>query len=115
MVETSPKSLNTTPNTRFSLTCTTRAEVDGHSVPLTIAIKWSRFLIYPPNGPSELVPTHYTTIGSQERGYQSVLSTSEDGSVTTVIYRCIANTPNHSSFSDITVTIEEVVQSLPLN
>ena len=104
IVETSPESLTTSPNNQFSINCTARAEIDGQSIPLDI--EWVRIVISPPSGPSELMSTLYTTTGSPERGYQSVLTTSENDTVNTTIYRCIATTSNHSSYSDTTVLVE---------
>ena len=102
VVETSPESLTTSHNIQFSVNCTATAEVDGE--PLTVTIEWRRVT---PSGTSELVPALYTTAGSPERGYQSVLTTSEnDSTVNTTIYRCTASTYNYSSYSDITVHVE---------
>ena len=100
-VETSPESLTTSPNNQFSVNCTARAEVDGQSVP--VDIEWTRIDFF---SQSELMPTLYTTTGSPERGYQSVLTTSEDDTVNTIIYRCTATTLGYSSFSDITIFVE---------
>ena len=102
VVETSPESLTTSHNTQFSVNCTSRAEVDGE--PLTVTIEWRRVT---PSGTSELMPALYTTTGSPERGYQSVLTTSEnDSTVNTTIYRCTATALGYSSFSDTTVHLE---------
>ena len=55
------------------------------------------------------MPALYTTTGSPERGYQSVLTTSEnDSTVNTTLYRCTASTYNHSSSSDTTVHLEGI-------
>ena len=44
---------------------------------------------------------------STERGYyQSVLTTSENDTVSTFFYRCTANVSSYSSFSDITIFVE---------
>ena len=102
VVETSPESLTTSHNIQFSVNCTARAEVDGE--PLRVTIEWRRVT---PSGTSELMPALYTTTGSPERGYQSVLTTSEnDSTVNTTIYRCTATAYNYSSSSDITVHVE---------
>ena len=104
VVETSPESLTTSHNTQFSVNCTARAEVDGE--PLRVTIEWRRVT---PSGTSELMPALYTTTGSPERGYQSVLTTSEnDSTVNTTIYRCTATAYNHSSSSDTTVHFEGI-------
>ena len=105
VVETSPESLTTSPNNQFSINCTARAEIDGQSIPLDI--EWIHIVISPPSGSSELMSTLYTTTGSPERGYQSVLTTSENVTVNTIIYRCIATTSGHSHSKD---TIVAVVQ-----
>ncbi|CAI8013971.1 hypothetical protein GBAR_LOCUS8789, partial [Geodia barretti] len=109
-VETSPESLTTSPNTQFSVNCTARAEVDGQSIP--VDIEWIRIAISPPSGPSELMPTLYTTTGSPERGYQSVLTTSENDTI--IVYRCTAKTLRYSESKDTTAFIR-VVQSPPSN
>ncbi|CAI8012112.1 hypothetical protein GBAR_LOCUS7772, partial [Geodia barretti] len=100
----SPESLTTSPNNQFSVNCTARAEVDGQSIP--VDIEWTRIDIFSQSGPSELMPTLYTTTGSPERGYQSVLTTSENDTGNTIIYRCTATTLGYSSFSDITILVE---------
>ena len=104
VVETSFESLTTSHNIQFSVNCTARAVVDGE--PLTVTIEWRRVT---PSGTSELMPALYTTTGSPEGGYQSVLTTSEnDSTVNTTIYRCTATANNHSSFSDATVYFEGI-------
>ena len=104
VVETSPEPLTTSHNIQFSVNCTARAEVDGE--PLTVTIEWRRVT---PSGTSELMPALYTTTGSPERGYQSVLTTSEnDSTVNTTIYRCTATALGYSSYSDITVYFEGI-------
>ena len=108
-VETSPESLTTSPNTQFSVNCTARAEVDGQSIP--VDIEWIRIAISPPSGPSELMPTLYTTTESPERGYQSVLTTSENDTI--IVYRCTAKTLRYSESKDTTAFIR-VVQSMSM-
>ena len=104
VVQTSPELLTTSHNIQFSVNCTARAEVDGK--PLTVTIEWRRVT---PSGTSELMPALYTTTGSPERGYQSVLTTSEnDSTVNTTIYRCTATALGYSSFSDTTVHLEGI-------
>ena len=104
VVETSPESLTTSHNIQLSVNCTARAEVDGE--PLTLTIEWRRVT---PSGTSELMPALYTSTGSPERGYQSVLTTSEnDSTVNTTIYRCTATALGYSSSSDITVYYEGI-------
>ena len=90
----------------FSVNCTARAEVDGQSVP--VDIEWTRIDLFSQSGPSQLMPTLYTTTGSPERGYQSVLTTSENDTVNTIIYRCNATVSSYSNFSGITVHVKGV-------
>ena len=108
VIETSPESLTTSPNTQFSLTCTARAMADGETVP--VDIKWERI----PPFCSANEPMLSTT-GDPERGYLSILKTTENGTVSYVIYRCIA-TPQYgsSAFSDTTVfaVIPETLMSM---
>ena len=106
-VETSPESLTTSPNNQFSVNCTSRAEVDGQSIP--VDIEWTRIDFFSQSGPSELMPTLYTTTGSPERGYQSVLTTSENHTI--IVYRCTATTLGYSKSKDTTAFIR-VVQSM---
>ncbi|CAI7989214.1 Receptor-type tyrosine-protein phosphatase H, partial [Geodia barretti] len=52
------------------------------------------------------------TTGSPERGYQSVLTTSENDTLNnTIIYRCTATTLGYYSFSDTTILVEAVFSS----
>ena len=74
-------------------------------------IEWIRYAISPPSGPSELMPTLYTTTGSPERGYQSVLTTSENDTI--IVYRCTAKTLRYSESKDTTAFIR-VVQSMSM-
>ena len=71
-------------------------------------IEWTRIDFFSQSGPSELMPTLYITTGSPERGYQSVLTTSENDTVNTIFYRCTATTLGYSSFSDITIFVEGI-------
>ena len=71
-------------------------------------IEWTRIDFFSHSGPSELMPTLYTTTGSPERGYQSVLTTSEDDTVNTIIYRCTATVSSYSSFNDIAIFVEGI-------
>ncbi|CAI8019745.1 hypothetical protein GBAR_LOCUS11852 [Geodia barretti] len=109
VVETSPESLTTSPNSQFSVNCTARAEVDGQSIP--VDIEWTKIDIFSQSGPSELMPTLYTTTGSPERGYQSVLTTSENDTGNTIIYRCTATVSSYSNFSEITVHVKAIAPS----
>ena len=101
IVDTSPESLTASPNSQFSVNCTARAEVDGQSIP--VDIEWTRIDVFSHSGPTELMPTLYTTTGSPERGYESVLTTSENDTANTIIYRCTATVSSHSNFSETTV------------
>ncbi|CAI8036774.1 Receptor-type tyrosine-protein phosphatase S, partial [Geodia barretti] len=94
---------------QFSVNCTARAEVDGQSIP--VDIEWTRIDIFSPSGPSELMPTLYTTTGSPERGYQSVLTTSENYTVNTTIYRCNATVSSYSNFSETIVDVKAIAPS----
>ena len=49
---------------------------------------------------------HQTTV--TEAGYQSVLTTTENDTVTSVIYRCKATAQNDSTFSDATVKVQVI-------
>ena len=106
VVETSPESLTTSPNTQFSLNCTARAMVDGETAPLdfSLHIEWLR--IDPMSESPEMVYSDLsTTTGDPERGYLSVLTTAENGTVNNVTYRCTANM---SYFSGTTISLHEV-------
>ena len=98
VVEISPESLTTSPNTQFSLTCTVRAMVDGETI--SVDIEWERIPSSPAN---ELM---INTIEDQERGTVIILTSSEDGTVNSIIYRCTATLPDGASaFRDITISI----------
>ena len=71
-------------------------------------IEWTRIDFLSQSGPSELMPTLYITTGSPKRGYQSVLTTSENDTVNTIIYRCTATVSSHSSFSETAVYVKGV-------
>ena len=99
VVETSPESLTTSPNTQFSLNCTARAIVDGETVP--VEIEWERVS---PGSANDLM---INTIEDKERGTVIVLTSSEDGTVNSIIYHCTATLPDGTSaFRDITISIE---------
>ena len=52
-------------------------------------------------------PSNSSKNNSTERGYyQSVLTTSENGTVNTIIYRCTATVSSYSIFSDIAIFVE---------
>ena len=98
VVETSPESLTISPNTQFSLTCTARAMVDGETVP--VEIEWEHIS---PGSAKEIM---INTIEDQERGSLIILTSSEDGTVNSIIYRCTATlSDGTSAFSDITISI----------
>ena len=71
-------------------------------------IEWTRIDFFSQSGQSELMPTLYTTTGSPESGYQSVLTTSENDTGSTIFYRCTATTLGYSSFNDTTVLVEGI-------
>ena len=93
IVETSPESLTTAPNDKFTVTCTARAEVDGQSVYTEMIIEWTRLNIFPPSSSlinaSELMSTIITT-NPTENGYTSILKSIENDSGNMFIYRCTA-------------------------
>ena len=96
VVETSPESLTTSPNTQFSLNCTARAMVDGETVP--VEMKWEC------GSANELM---INTTEDQERGTVIILTSSEDGTVNSIIYRCTATLPDGTSaFRDITIFVD---------
>ena len=123
-------SINTTLTLPFSLTCIVRAKLDAK--PLNTTIEWIRILstsnvtsdmeetlIFHDCSPN---PQNLSSVESSSEceyvlgseadfstsvfGYQSVLHRTENGTDTTVIYRCQASTQNTTSFSDITVYVE---------
>ena len=52
-------------------------------------------------------PSNSSQNTSTERGYyQSVLTTSENDTANTIIYRCTSTMSSYSSFSDITIFVE---------
>ena len=58
-------------------------------------------------------PSNSSKNTSTERGYyQSGLTTSENDTFNTVIYRCTANVSSYSSFSDITIIFVEGMTEL---
>ena len=77
--------LDVAPYNQFTVTCTARAELNGETIPLEIAIEWRK------NGIllSSSDPMYMTT-GSPESGYQSILSTTETDTQNRVLYQCIA-------------------------
>ena len=106
VVETSPESLTTSPNTQFSLNCTIRTVVDGENASLNIFldIEWLR--IDPSSASPEVVSsTLYTITRVQKGGYLSVLTTAENDTVNNVTYRCTANS---LYFSETTISLHKV-------
>ena len=71
-------------------------------------IEWTRRDFFSQSGPSELMATLYTTTGSPESGYQSVLTTSEDDTFNAIIYRCNATVSSYSNFSETAVYVKGV-------
>ena len=99
VVETSPESLTTSPNTQFSLNCTATAMLDGETVP--VEIEWGHT---PPSSANELM---INIIEDQERGTVIILTASEDGTINSIIYHCTATLPDGTSaFRDVTISIE---------
>ena len=120
-MDTSPSSvcvLNVPPYNQFTVTCTARAEIDGETVPLEIIIRWTRISVSQSGSmnismtASQISSTEYNTtaIGSPNRGYQSILTTTETDIANTITYRCRATPAEDSAkirqTSDITVTVE---------
>ena len=97
VVETSPESLTTSPNTQFSLNCNVRAMLDGETVP--VEIEWDRLSVSPSFSLSHVMPMLYTTTRSPGGGYQSTLSTAEIGTADVIAYLCVPI--NFSAFTDI--------------
>ena len=92
MVETSPPSLqvpDVSPYNQVTVTCTASAEVGGETVPLALAVEWTRQS--GSDGASSVPSTEYETTGSPEDGYQSTLTASETDTENTISYRCRAN------------------------
>ena len=100
VVETSPESLTTSPNTQFSLNCTVRAIADGETVPVEISIEWTRMALYPlPFFSRRISSTLYNNLPEGLSGsYQNTLTTTENGTINFIIYHCLAKTPKSSSF-----------------
>jgi len=95
VVQTSPSSihiLNVSPYNQFTVTCTASAEVNGQRVPLEMTMDWKR-RSEPSSGAasfSDVPSTDYETTGSPEDGYQSILTTTENDTESTISYRCRA-------------------------
>ena len=129
VVETVP-ALNTTVNDPFSLTCNIRAELDGHL--LNTTIQWIR--IFNPANIKEIlkslrcIPSDTNSLSANEgcgydygsgshfssslpaaHGYESVLHRTENGTDSSVIYRCQAIALNITTYSDTTVYVEGTI------
>ena len=113
LVETSPESLTTSPNTQFSLNCTARAMVDGETVPLNLDIEWLRIDMFL----DMLSSTLYNKTEDPERSSGSILTSTEDGTVNNTIYRCTVSPPDGPlAFSDIIIFIqssEDIMKPTP--
>ena len=111
-VETSCKSLTTSPNKQFTVTCTARAEIDGQSVSLDI--EWTRINLSltdsSNSGPAltekcqeqnavECRGNITATSGSPVTIYQSILTATENYT-DIIIYQCTARLINDSIFND---------------
>ena len=95
MVQTSPSSiriLNVPPYNQFNVTCTASAEVNSQRVPLEITVGWKRRSQSSDGAAafSDVPSTDYETTGSPEDGYQSILTTTETDTESTISYRCRA-------------------------
>ena len=121
-MDTSVCVLNVPPYNQFTVTCTARAKIDGETVPLEINIQWTRISVSQSGSmnASQIPSTEYnaTAIGSPNRGYQSILTTTETDIDNTITYRCRArllddsdNTTSRQT-SDITVTVEGMISLL---
>ena len=114
VVDTSVCVLNVPPYNQFTVTCTARAEIDGETVPLEITIRWTRISVSQSGSmnASQISSTEYTNtaIGSPNRGYQSILTTTETDIDHTIAYRCRArlldDSANIRQTSNITVTVQ---------
>ena len=110
--------LNVPPYNQFTVTCTARAEIDGEALPLEIIIRWTRITVSQSGSinASNLPSTDYNiaAIGSPNRGYQSILTTTETDADNTITFRCRARLLDDSATttirqtSDITVTVEGI-------
>ena len=108
IVEVSPSSVTISPNDQFNVTCTARAEVDGQGLPVLILMAWTHIVRLPSGlmNESYVKSTEYVKTGSPESGYQSILTTAENDTVNTIIYRCRAKMPVYrSGISDFNITI----------
>ena len=108
-VEVSPSSVTISPNDQFTVTCTARAEVDGQGLPVEV-LRWVR-ITTSPSGSMNFYGLNITEYdiqwsGSPESGYQSILTTTENGTVNMIIYRCRARIFTTKIFIDVLVTIE---------
>ena len=106
-----PSSVTISPNDQFTVTCTARAEVDGQDRHVFIGIGWSRITKSPSGSinKSFVGSNEYVGSGSPESGYQSILTTTENGTVNIIIYHCRAKIPSHRdgiSVLDVTVTVK---------
>ena len=105
-MEVSPSSVTISPNDQFTVTCTVRAEVDGQGLPVEV-LRWEQITTSPSGSVIySRVECDITRIGCPESGYQSILTTTENDTVNTTIYRCRARISEAKNFSDVIVTIE---------
>ena len=115
-MDTSVCFFNVPPYNQFTVTCTARAEIDGEIVPLDIIIQWTRITVSQSGSMNEtnLPSTDTTATSSPNRGYQSILTTTETDTNNTITYRCRARLLDNSTstireISDITVTVEGLI------
>ena len=104
MVETSQSSLDVPikfPHNLCNVTCTVHAEVKGQRVPLDINVIWVYRKVSQQNfvSFSNIASIHFTTTGSPEDGYFSVLDTTVEGERDKV--RCRANLVADTSIKGI--------------
>ena len=95
------------PYNQFTVICTARAEFKGETLPLEMTVVWVRrtrqFSF------TNIPSTDYVTTGSPEDGYQTILTTTETDTRSTIIYRCSARHVVDSSVRGISDTTLRVV------
>ena len=117
------KSLTTSPNKQFTVTCTARAEINGQSVPLEMIIEWTRTNLCllsltdsSDSGPAltekyqeqtavECRGNTTITSGSPVTSYQSILTATENYT-DIIIYQCTARLPIISNTATVTVFVK---------
>ena len=118
-IETSCKSITTSPNKQFFVNCTARAEIDGQSVPLEMIIEWTRtnlcLLSLTDSSDSDPALTkNYQEQNAVEcRGnstlspvisYQGILTATENDT-DIIIYQCTARLLNNLIFTESVIQL----------